>query len=56
MTTDEGDTYSGHDTPFRPDSLRFQSSNAPGSQNGSLPEHVLGYDSSDSSVSGEYFL
>ena len=50
ITADEGESYTGYDTPFRPDSLTFQSSDAPGSKNGTLPLHVLGHDTSDNSV------
>ena len=51
VTTDEGECYTRVDIPFRPDRLLFQRSTSPNVTD-DFPLYVLGYDASNTTVSG----
>ena len=44
VTRDEGETYVGYSLDFTPDDIDFQSRGIPNVLEGSLPEHMLGYE------------
>lgn len=43
-TRDEGLTYVSYELDFAPDTLRFQPRGIPGVKEGTIPQHILGYD------------
>lgn len=50
VTSDEGETYTGHSIAFDPNRIIFQSRRAPGSNSTTLAQYVLGYDSTHNQV------
>lgn len=50
VTRDEGVSFVGHTLPFTPNRLSFQSQRTPNVLEGTIPEHVIGYDQTSQEV------
>lgn len=50
VTRDEGETYVSYDLDFSPNSIKFQSRSTPKVMEGTIPEHMFGYELDSQSV------
>lgn len=50
VTRDEGDSFTGRQLEFTPNNIRFQGLTVPKSSEGTLPEHMMGYEAATQSV------
>lgn len=53
VTRDEGVSFVGYDLEFKPDVIRFQGRSVPNVLEGTIPEHILGYDQARQAVGWE---
>ena len=50
VTRDEGVSFTSYDVAFTPSIIKFQGTTVPKSTEGTLPEHILGYETETMSV------
>ena len=50
VTRDEGETFVGYNLNFSPNSIKFQSRSTPKVTEGTIPEHIIGFEINSQSV------